>query len=203
MRSSIQLQVPKLYPSTSFHTVLIKRRSGLGGPCEISSLAPLLWHACRVQRRWPPGRAGIRWEWRAAPSSGGLHPIEIICIPAKSGQEIFRYDPKRHALDVLECQTQDVIQRNSAELLKIFGGASGVTLQMVADLSKVAAAYTNPLALVLRDAGCLVSIISLCATWLGYASCPIGRLGTNLLKYLALPPHRYVAVGGVQITASQ
>jgi hypothetical protein len=52
----------------------------------------------------------------------------------------------------------------------------------------------------LRDAGCLVSTLCLCAEWLDLAACPLGFLGEDMVSPLGFPQPRFRAVGGVQIT---
>jgi len=196
---TIKLSVPASSPKKTFLNVLTRRRSKLGKQCSPTELGPLLWHACRVHRTWPSGRANIPWQWRAAPSGGGLHPIEVVCIPSKSSDRVSIYDPVAHSLQIIACSSGLVVQRNARDLQKIFGVSRGTTLQLVADLSKMEAAYDNPMSIVWRDAGCLISIICLCAEWLSYSCCPIGRVGTSLLSDLGLPSDRYVAVGGLLV----
>jgi hypothetical protein len=64
----------------------------------------------------------------------------------------------------------------------------------------VVAVYENADSLILRDAGCLVSTLCLCAEWLDLAACPLGFLGEDMVTPLGFPRPRFRAVGGVQIT---
>jgi SagB-type dehydrogenase family enzyme len=173
----------------------------MGKSCSLQQIAALLWYAARVQRIWPSGRAGIPWEWRAAPSAGGLHPIEIVCIPSAVGLGVKLYDPRRHAFHELDISVTRVIAANKRSIEAILGSSRGITLQFLADFSKTNAGYKNAASLVMRDAGCLLAVLCLCAEWLGFAACPVGRLGTEYVRLLGFPANRYVGVGAVQIGA--
>jgi len=65
----------------------------------------------------------------------------------------------------------------------------------------VSAAYDNPESLVWRDAGALLFAICLFAEGLGLAACPLGFVGQWSVEALGFPADRFLAVGGVQISA--
>ncbi len=184
-----------------FGDVLRSRRSGLAGPVGWTEVAGLLWHAAGIQDRAPSGRAGIPVERRASPSAGGLHPIHLVCINGDGDGRVRLYDAHDHAFHVLDVDHEDVSAKNAAVVGEILGASRGCTLRLVADVGKVEAAYENPESLVLRDAGCVVAVLCLCAEWLGLTACPLGFLGDELLAALDFPGPRFRALGAVQITA--
>ncbi|MDR6623853.1 nitroreductase family protein [Caulobacter segnis] len=186
---------PASSPSTPFADVLYERRSGVGGALSFERVSDLLWH---VGSATPLGlgRAAIPTQHRAAPSAGGLHPIRLVAIDC-AARTVALYDPLTHSFHMLPAG--DIPQRNDLEVLQVLGRSQGCTIRLVADLDKVGAAYTHPESLVMRDAGCLIATLCLCAAWLDLKSCPLGFLGQNLVEDLGFPATRFLAVGAVQL----
>jgi hypothetical protein len=195
------LPVPQNPMSRDFLDVLSSRRSAVGGPLDLAKIADLLWYAVGTKGYAPAGRAGVPIEWSAAPSAGALHPISLVCIPHSGQEEILLYDPRTHAFQSLNVDIDLIISKDSQDLLAVTGLARGYTLRFIADTAKVDAAYINSSTLVLRDAGCLVAMICLCAEWLKLSACPLGFLGQNMVAPLGFPEPRFQAIGGVQISS--
>lgn len=74
-------------------------------------------------------------------------------------------------------------------------------LRLIADLQKAHAAYQAPESLLLRDAGCLMATVALCAGWLGLEACLLGALGSSIVTQLRFPEHLFAGVGAIQITS--
>jgi hypothetical protein len=180
--------------------VVRARRSELAGPIGWSHVAELLWHAAGSKGYAHSGRAGLPIEWRASPSAGGLHPIRLVCINDDADYRARLYNSIDHAFHVLDVDGKNIVAKNTSAVAAVVGAHRGCTVRLIADITKVAAAYENPDSLVLRDAGCIVATLCLCAEWLGLAACPLGFLGEEMVSPLGFPEPRFRAVGGVQIT---
>lgn len=191
-------------PERSFPEVMQARQSRLGGTPGWQSIGELLWFAAASRQSLGIGRAGIPIEHRWPPSAGGLHAIEIVCLmatPQECGPRL--YLPDQHALALLAAGGAAEACRENARIVgAMLGIGTGCTLRLIADFSKVAAAYTNPESLVWRDAGVLVATLAYVAEWLGLRTRPLGLVGTGLLSMLGYPQDRYMAVGGIQVFAA-
>lgn len=183
----------------TFADVIAKRRSSVGDPVKMSSVAELLWYAVGWKEHAPSGRARLPIAWATSPSSGGLQSINVVCIP-DDGSAPRLYDPVNHAFLVLRADNELAQKENRQAVVSVAGLYRGCTLRLVSDHSKVSAAYDNVDSLVFRDSGAVLATICLCAEWLGLAACPLGFLGTSMLPLLGLPLDRFRAVGGVQLS---
>jgi len=186
--------------SRSFADVVAKRRSAVGGPIKLSSVAELLWYAVGWKGYAPSGRAGLPIAWSTSPSSGGLQSINVICI-ADDGSSPQVYDPVNHAFLVLRADNELVHEENRKAIFSVTGAYNGCSLRLVGDRSKLCAAYENADSLLLRDAGAVLATVCLCAEWLGLSACPLGFLGNGMLPLLGLPEDRFQGVGGIQISS--
>lgn len=179
--------------------MIAKRRSAVGDPVDLNSVADLLWYAVGWKGYASCGRAGLPIAWATSPSSGGLQSVNVVCI-ADDGSAPRLYDPADHAFLTLRADNELVHTENRESVVSGTGLQSGCTLRFISDRSKILAAYDNVDSLVFRDAGAVLATICLCAEWLGLAACPLGFLGSAMLPLLDLPQDRFQAVGGVQIS---
>ena len=194
------LPIPRTAPSRDFLDVLEARRSAVAGPIGWLAVGELLWHSIGVKGFADTGRAGIRVESRPYPSSGGLHPISAVCISTDSAEAPRLYDPNDHAFELLDGGAEDIVATNAKELAAVVGVSRGSTIRFVADTEKVGAAYENYDSLLLRDTGCMLATICLCAEWLGLRACPLGFLGQSLVSAFGFPSPRFRAIGGVLVS---
>jgi hypothetical protein len=162
----------------------------------------LLWHAAGVRGSAQTGRAGLPIEWRPTPSAGALHPIHLVCIASDQVQPIRLYDPSLHAFRDLVSPPEPVYRSNGQLVRAVLGSCFGVTVRLVADMEKARAAYENADSLVLRDAGCMLATIGLCAEAMRMRSSVLGFLGDEIVAELSLPPNRFAGIGGIQVSAS-
>jgi SagB-type dehydrogenase family enzyme len=75
-------------------------RSFSGAPLSLNSLSQILFLADGVTGRQETSDGSV-WELRAAPSGGGLFPIELYCIVRNVEhleRGLYVYDPRRHGL---------------------------------------------------------------------------------------------------------
>lgn len=188
---------PTERPQRSFWDVLQARRSAIGGPVAFQQVADLLWYAM-APTPMGVGRAGLAIEHRPYPSAGGLHCIRLLMIDSESKQ-IALYEPAGHRFHTLDAP--GVVDKNDSEVEMLVGRSGGCTLRLIADLQKANAAYQAPESLLLRDAGCLMATIALCADWSGLEACLLGALGLSIVTELKFPDHQFAGAGAIQITS--
>lgn len=192
------LPTPTRPPERPFTEVLRARRSRLGAAVSWGRVADLLWYANGATGEATVGRAGLPVARRPAPSPGGLHAIHAVCIN-EAGDLPRVYEPASHCFHALKVDAREIGMRNAAAVTAVAGAHRGCTIRFIADLAKASAAYRAPESLLLREAGCLLTIHCLCAEWLGLTACPLGFLGHDLVGSLGFPTDRFLAVGGVQV----
>ena len=184
-------------PECGFIETLNARRSGIGAPLDVHDLSSLLWHSMLLRERRHDGRFGIPWESRSAPSGGGLHPIELLCLPVGESEHGGLYRGKDHALLKI-CDGQEACALNTASVTQLTGATGGTTLQLVADWSKLDACYEEAESLLWRDSGALASCICLVATALRLTAIPLGRIGTEILRAAGFSKP-FVGAGAVHV----
>lgn len=183
-----------------FHDVLQSRRSKISGPIDLTRIAELLWYAAGTKGYASEGCSGLPVEWRCSPSAGALHPIQIVAISENEGPRW--YDAMHHAFVRPRIDPANARTLNTSLVRAVLGDQYGYTLWLIADMEKADAAYENCETLVLRDAGCLISTVCLCAEWLGISTCAIGLLGKKMVGALQLPEPKFQAMGAIQVSLS-
>jgi hypothetical protein len=182
-----------------FADVAWSRRSAIGGSVGLPPVGNLLHHLTKNVGSEPIGRAGIPVHRRITPSAGGLHPYSFICIGDEDRRALL-YDPAAHAFMPLAALHHDLYELNHREVSGILGSAPGVTVRVVMDAAKVAAAYRNPETLIFRDAGAILSVTGMLAEWLDLLACPLGFIGEQFIQKAGLPLGRFAAAGGFQVS---
>ncbi len=196
--AEIILPVPQAAASLPFEDVLAQRRSCTGGPLALERLAALLWHAARVRERHSSGRFGLSWDQRAGPSAGGLHVIQLMCLPLEDGGQAGVYDPLGHML--VDSGVGACGRSTNRQLIRTLTGAtSGTAIWFASNDRKAEACYENSRSLVLRDSGALAATLGLCAAWLGIAACTLGALGEGMPTAFGFPEKHFTAVGGILV----
>ena len=122
---------------------------------------------------------------RLSPSAGALHPIDVVLMRGDS--RLFRYVPVNHQLENLRVAQGEHLKTFAEECRQILPHAAGTALVLVGDTARVSAAYEHPQSLLWRDAGVLLQTLALVATAYRLAFCPLGILGTPVVRALALP----------------
>ncbi|MYF66521.1 MAG: hypothetical protein F4182_02870 [Gammaproteobacteria bacterium] len=184
-------------PECSFLETLNARRTAVGGPLDLDDLSSLLWHSMLLRERKYDGRFGIPWESRSAPSGGGLHPIEVLCLSLGERERDGLYRGKDHALLKMH-GGQRARALNTASVAELTGATAGTTLQFVADWSKLTACYENAESLLWRDSGALTACICLVAASLKLTAAPLGRIGTDILRAAGIR-EPFVGAGAVHV----
>jgi SagB-type dehydrogenase family enzyme len=169
----------------AFRSVLDRRTSvrDVDAP-SFDQLGAFLWHGARV-RATAIGSRG-RWERRAAPSAGGLHPIELFVLEYNATR-LFRYDPLRHCLDSLADLDVGGLAKVHDGFATLAPESRGAFLIFLGNRALVDARYYNGDSLLARDAGALIATLHLVATALDLGFCALGLLGTRLGGAVSLP----------------
>ena len=184
-------------PESSFIDVLNARRSRIGGPLDVRDLSSLLWHSMLIRERNHDGRFGIPWESRSAPSSGGLHPIQVLCLPLENAEPGGLYRARDHVvLDI--SGGPKACELNTVSVAELTGATAGTTLQFVADWSKLDACYEEAKSILWRDSGALAASVCLIATALELTAIPLGRLGTDIVRAAGIS-EPFVGAGAVHV----
>jgi SagB-type dehydrogenase family enzyme len=164
-------------------------------PLTLEKLARLLFYAIGV--------TGSQDYQRAAPTAGGLTPIEIYpVINYIEGLErgLYHYDALRHRLHVLR---REDLRREIAKacLQQDFLSDAAVVLVLSAVHRRTAWKYgERAYRYIMLDAGHAAQNIQLEATALGLGSCPIGAFfDTELNRLLGLAAEEEFAVLAVSV----
>jgi SagB-type dehydrogenase family enzyme len=196
------LSIPSGPPQKLFEEVLGTRRSRRHMcPPTQEQVATVLWYAART-RETGRGYFGLPWASRAAPSAGGLHPIDLIITRyPDDANGIYTYDPILHSLTRIIPDNDIDLGAFHGQVGEILPNANGCLFTMVANIGKTATVYENAESLVWRDAGCFLATLHLVAEWLDLAFCPLGILGVALVESIYGLEHRSAA--GVCIVGQQ
>lgn len=162
------------------------------------ALGTILLHATRLRTRGTDGRFG-RWESRNVPSAGGIHGIRVIVLPVSGNAPQGLHDPDNHA--IIELPGSQKASLNARSFLGELGlPPVGVFLQFVANEPAYRTRYENADTLIARDAGALVTVISLVAEWIGCQCRPLGHIDKGIASTAGLGPS-FTGMGGALLTA--
>lgn len=167
--------------SSPLKNVLERRKSERSfGAMSLESLSAVLVRSGRVLE-WSDSADGYQISHRPAPSAGARHPIEMKIIALDvAGIEtgLWNFDPAKCELVKAEIAATDLI--STIDMIREAGhiemGPAAVVL-LVAHFDRTLSRYPNGATLVWRDAGVMASLLHLCATDIGLASCIVGTCG--------------------------
>ncbi len=100
----VRLPAPHLDGSMSVEKAIFGRRSVRsfsGAALMLAELSQVLWAAYGITQPRPDGPAFLRGGLRAAPSAGGLYPLEVYLVAGKVtglAPGIYRYVSEKHGL---------------------------------------------------------------------------------------------------------
>ena len=121
---------------------------------------------------------------RPSPSAGAIHPVDVLLVHGSS--RVFRYAPLAHQLQVLRVSRPGDLDAFLQDCQQILPEASGTAIVLVGEMNRVAAVYKRPESLLWRDAGVLLQTLALVATAYRLAFCPVGILGTPIVRAVGL-----------------
>ena len=178
--------------------VLARRRSNrrFGEALNPVEMGMLLSLAVKCRPVLPPiGRPD--WQTRPYPAAGGCHPIDVMILNLKGHADAaFIYDPKKHALGMLDSIPESTILKAIKQINDILPCADASVICFISDSGKLASRYKNFESLLWRDSGALTHSLSLAAAALNYVGCPVGIHGPLALKTLLRAYSGLSGVGG-------
>lgn len=122
-------------------------------------------------------------EYQPAMSSGGLQAITPLLKVVSDENRWFRYHNTQHTMIAIDGQA-DVLGEylnNVNENLKLNGA---IPIVYAGDLKRLRGKYQNPDSLLWRDAGVMMNVHAMAATYLGLSYSPIGQLGQPIISDL-------------------
>lgn len=178
----------------SFTSVVERRRSRTemrrAPLAEIANVVAFAVQPRQVLHADPYGRTR-----RISPSAGALHPVEVLMVHGSA--RVYRYAPDTHELERLTVLHPRELALFRADCAEILPRALGTAIVLAGDLNRVASLYEQPESLMWRDAGALFQTVALSATAYGFAFCPLGTLGTPVLR--AIEREEHLSAAGVGI----
>lgn len=169
--------------NSSFFDVLNNRKSTRSfGQLGLDQLSTLLWYSVKA-KKLSVSESGMILSHRAAPSAGGIHPIDVfVSLPISlSKRQLLLYDPIGHRLARIKINCADG-SGFFKEIDSCLPLTEGTLIWFGASLSDTGMKYVNYESLVWRDAGALLMTFQLVATALKINSCPVGTLGEPFLS---------------------
>ena len=179
---------PRLEGEISLEEAIEQRRSirtyrdkALG----LEAVSQLLWSA--------NGKTGERDHQRAAPSAGGLHPLDFYVVAGEGSVQglkpgVWHYEPLEHSLTFLtEGDKRDSLMQASLGQRQV--GTAEIDLVVTIEFSRTTKKYgERGRRYAYMDCGFACENVFLQAQTLGLAMCPIGAFnGQKVSEILGLP----------------
>jgi SagB-type dehydrogenase family enzyme len=191
------LHHPTPLPDTSLPDVLVSRQSRRTfKTVPQQHLNSLLWHAGRAITVNSP--KDPRWQHRPTPSAGGKHPIDLLIFPEPhTSQEAYLYDPVPHALAKLKVTNRLSLEQFLITTNQVVALEQATIIWFGAQFERTLSKYKDGESLVWRDAGALITTISLVAESLDLNCCAIGITGEPFISHMLDSKETVIGVGGL------
>lgn len=193
------LPVPRGVRRTDLFSALRARRTRrtFARPA-LEQISALLWYSARTQGAWTD-EFGERREWRPAPSAGACHPHDLMLVRRKGARwQGFLYNSRAHALDRLECRQRGLIALVNA-VQRVVPTRRAVMVIIIGFPERTSRFYTAPESLLWRDAGALLGVMSVVASGLKLAFCPLGITCEPYVSRLLGSRGRALGFGGALV----
>lgn len=190
------LPLPDDLPSISLSDVLASRQSRRtykAVSCQL--LNSLLWHSARAIIVSPPNSS--RWQHRPTPSAGGRHPIDLLIFTKQDN--VYLYDPIPHALAKLNIIDNNSLGQFLISINQVITFEQATIIWFGAQFERTLSKYESGEDLVWRDAGALITTISLVAESLGLNCCAVGINGEPFISDMLSSKGKVVGVGGLLV----
>jgi SagB-type dehydrogenase family enzyme len=175
----IPLVKPEKCGEMSLYEAMLRRKSQrqfLNVPISLDALSCLLWASSGIQRR------EMGFEFRTAPSAGGLYPIETyVIVHAVEGLDkgVYHYNVKHNHLE--ELKQGDFRKASAAAALgQIMCSRAAVVIVWTAIFERSIWKYQQrAYRYVYLDVGHMAQNLALTSTSLGLGCCQVGALFDN------------------------
>jgi len=184
----IQLPQPKQESEMSLEEAIMQRRSIRSyqdKPLKLETVSQLLWAA--------NGKTGNKDHQRAAPSAGGLHPLDFYIVAGEGSVQgleagVWHYEPLKHSLSlVTRGDKREALMQVSLGQRQV--GSAEIDLIVTIEFSRTTKKYgQRGRRYAYMDCGFACENIFLQVQTLGLAMCPIGAFNdAKVSEVLALP----------------
>ncbi|WP_417447818.1 hypothetical protein [Idiomarina abyssalis] len=122
-------------------------------------------------------------EHQPAMSSGGLQAITPLLKVVSDEHRWFKYQNTQHTMIAIDGQA-DTLGEYLNEVNENLKLNSAIPIVYAGDLKRLSGKYENPDSLLWRDAGVMMNIHAMAATYLGLTYSPVGQLGQPIISDL-------------------
>ena len=138
---------------------------------------------------------------KAVVSAGALHPVQCVIVSPDSDPIIYD-DTANHFFSV---QVRDRVQLEAfvENCRTVLPNTEACWIALIADCRDLSSLYIEHQSLLWRDAGAVIQMMALVAETCGLAFCPLGILGTEIVKALLINHDHALAVGVIAIGKSK
>lgn len=172
----IILEKPQRCGDMSLYEAILRRKSlrrYIDMPMSMEALSCVLWASSGIQRK------EMSFEFRTAPSAGGLYPIETYVVTHRVEgleQGIYHYHVKRHALE--ELRKGDFRPHIAqAALGQVMCAQASIVIVWTALFERSTWKYRQrAYRYVYLDVGHMAQNLALAATSIGLGNCQVGAL---------------------------
>ncbi len=198
VRRVIALRPSPPVPSSRFSDVMAYRRSERRmSPPNIGQVVDVLRFSSALGTGW--SYQGVVRHNAPPISGGGLHGIDLVIVPHAGPARLFRYDRAADRLEALNVSKPEKIMELIRHACVCLPDARGAIVGLIADQSKYRAVYADSSSLIWRDSGALLQVIAMSAFAFGFACCPLGPHGGEIIEALGTKADRMTACGLVEI----
>lgn len=175
----VVMDKPSRCGDMSLFEAILRRKSlrrFVDSPLSLDALSCLLWASSGIQRK------EMGFEFRTAPSAGGLYPIETYVIVHRVegiDQGVFHYHVRMHALE--ELKKGDFRPHIAqAALGQAMCAQASIVIAWTALFERAAWKYRQrAYRYIYLDAGHMAQNLALAATSIGLGSCQVGAMFDN------------------------
>lgn len=128
-------------------------------------------------------------------SSGALHPIDVLIVSGPDIESPVLFLDERSKFVTVSVLNPDALKHANSEAQAIQPTANGHLILLAGDRRIVSNHYSSSESLLWRDAGAALQTCSMAATAYGYAFCPLGPTGRNVLTAIGPPHGDFIALG--------
>ncbi len=184
----------KFNSSKAFDEVFEERRTR-----RVMSDVPLRETRAFIKHVFSPrqlGKGALKGRTRKTMiSAGALHPIDIVIVAGPDVYEPIIFSDRYKKFLTIPILDPDGLKSAIENAENIQPLANGHLFLFAGDKNRISKLYDNPESLMWRDSGAASQACSSAAYAYGYAYCPLGINGTDILNSIGPPRTSFVALG--------